>query len=503
MYLCLDELIGVDGCFCEKAQAQMCKDFPNNSPRVNYALKQAKLNLLHQAFESATDLKHPGFVSFRKEQADWLEDYAAFRVLRDLHQERAWFDWDKPYQDPHSPQTAAVRKDFDSQLVYYQWVQWQCFEQLRKVRAYAQKQDVLLVGDIPFLVAADSADAWAHPEYFKLDFCAGAPPDMYASRGQRWGMPPYNWDQIEADGFWYLKRKLQYAENFFDLYRVDHVVGTFRVWSIPGHLPAEQQGLEGEFDPADESLWEKHGRKILSTMIEASRMLPVAEDLGTIPPACPKVLEEFGIPGTDVQRWTKNWRSDCSFSGPDGYRKTGLTCLSTHDTSNWVAWWEWEAGTVSEALFDRLCEEAGLNSGWLKENLFEADGHPYQRLRWKNAISTEKILRSILGQPEDKTWQILKIYRESFGEKDRLWQALGNNGEVPQKCNPQLLKQAFESLKQAHSVFRIDLVLDWFLKEGLYNNLFEEGSYECRINLPGTTGPENWSLRMPRALEEI
>jgi 4-alpha-glucanotransferase len=144
------------------------------------------------------------------------------------------------------------------------------------------------------------------------------------------------------DNFIYLKEKLKYAENFYDLFRIDHVVGIFRIWKIPISEPLKNKGKNGFFDPEDERIWERYGQKILLKMIKSTKMLPCAEDLGTIPSCCPKVLRKLGIPGISVQRWTKNWQFG-RFIKPENYNLLSVATLSTHDTSNFLDWWENEA----------------------------------------------------------------------------------------------------------------------------------------------------------------
>ncbi len=151
------------------------------------------------------------------------------------------------------------------------------------------------MGDLPFLVSRDSADVWAYKNYFKLTLSSGAPPDMYFSMGQRWGMPPYSWDNIEAGNYSYIRERLLYAENFFDMFRIDHFIGLFRVWTIDLKTPEELKGLYGRFDPEDNYYWEEHGKKILEVINNSTTMLACAEDLGTVPDCSDKVLKEFSV----------------------------------------------------------------------------------------------------------------------------------------------------------------------------------------------------------------
>src|SRR6185436_554137 len=112
-------------------------------------------------------------------------------------------------------------------------------------------------------------------QYFKRHLSAGAPPDLYFADGQEWGMPPYDWQALEAAGYDYFAEKLRYAENFYDLFRMDHFVGLFRVWAFPREGPSEEERKRaGAFDPPDESVWEANGERILNMMLSNTKMLP-------------------------------------------------------------------------------------------------------------------------------------------------------------------------------------------------------------------------------------
>ena len=221
------------------------------------------------------------------------------------------------------------------------------------------------MGNLPVLSSWDSADVWAHPEFFKLEFAAGAPPDVFSRKGQRWGRPgapTHNWEKIAGDGYRYLKEKLKYAGEFYDILRIDHVIGLFRIWSIPLQDPLENEGMNGSFDPPDEREWEEHGRKILSVMLNNAKMLLYGEDLGIIPTACPRTMEAMAVPGIDVQRWAKDWNGTQDFLPPEDYRFLAVATLSTHDTTNWNAWWEEESVPEEreKLLEDELC--AGIKT---------------------------------------------------------------------------------------------------------------------------------------------
>ncbi|MFA5320403.1 MAG: 4-alpha-glucanotransferase [Candidatus Omnitrophota bacterium] len=477
------------------------KKFPLTVPRVDYKLKWDKLSLLWEMFleEEKAVKADASFLSFRERNTYWLKDFSCFKVIKYYAQGKAWYEWDDVYRRRDKEALLAFENEHSQELLFQEWLQWKLFEQMTALKDYAADKGVLLKGDLPILVSRDSADVWAHPEFFKLHSAAGAPPDMYCSKGQRWGMPTYEWGKIAADGYTYFKEKLRYAQNFYDLLRVDHVVGLFRIWSIPYDDPLENQGLHGSFDPAEENCWREHGRKILSVMLDNTGMLLCAEDLGVIPWVCTEALREYGIPGNDVQRWAKDWDVRHDFLPPEEQRFSAVSMLSTHDTTNFAAWWENEAGTVDEGLFMRKCYERGIDYGYIKGLLFDAELSKHGRLRWLDTLSDPGTLASILGRRGEDVGDILKLHADSYGEKNKFWEQIGLRGRPAEKADTGLGKLALALNLRSQAIFCVQTLLDWFYPAGI----FQGDPYAYRLNTPGTVGPENWSLRMPMPLEKL
>ncbi len=192
------------------------------------------------------------------------------------------------------------------------------------------------MGDIPILVSTESADVWSHPELFDIHWQAGAPPDQYNPEGQCWGFPLYRWDVLRKTHFDWWKQRLTYASHFYDIYRIDHVIGLFRIWAIPN----DKSSKEGSFLPSDPDTWEPQGREILETFINSCEMLPIAEDLGDVPECVPPVLKEMGICGTKVMRWERNWEEEGRFIPIQYYPPISLTTVSTHDSEPLQLWWK-------------------------------------------------------------------------------------------------------------------------------------------------------------------
>jgi 4-alpha-glucanotransferase len=420
-------------------------------------------------------------------------------VLKEKYNEKSWEEWEEKYK---FRETGALEDIYNSErdkINFYIWLQWQLFLQMKVVKEYAEINGVLILGDLPFLVSRDSVDVWAHQNYFKLNLVSGAPPDMYFAKGQRWGMPPYNWEVIEKNNFDYIKQKVKYAENFYHMYRIDHFVGLFRIWTIDINEPEETYGLKGKFDPADERKWKEHGEKILINMTEDIDMLPCAEDLGVVPKCSYEILEEYSIPGIDVQRWKRDWGKTYDFIEPQEYRPNSIATISTHDMSPFIVWWREEAGTVDKYLVHKWCEENNFNYDFIVNSLFALSKSTEKRLRWKKRIDSPEKVLEILNMPREKAWMFYDAYLESYTEKEKFWKYLKLIGTPADDVPKQLTSQALLLCSASRSVFCVQLIQDLLSLGDYYNNKSEN----IRINTPGTFSKQNWSVVLPLSLDDL
>lgn len=475
------------------------KEFPSGARHVDYAVKEAKREALWEIFKSRASAEDKGFKDFARDNRYWLDDFALYKAIKNHHAGRPWYEWEEGYAYRDQDALDSFRKEHAEEIIFHKWVQHIAFRQFAAAKTYASSKGILIKGDLPILISRDSADVWAHREFFKLDFASGAPPDMYCAKGQRWGMPTYNLDAIASDGYSYYAAKLKYAENFYDILRIDHAVGFFRIWSIPYNEPIENEGLNGVFDPADEKAWEEHGRRLLSMMLESTGMLLCAEDLGIIPKVCPETLKEFGIPGNEVQRWVKDWEVSHDFLPPEKYRAAAVAMLSTHDTTNWPAWWENEAGTVDEALFVRKCRERGIDYSSAAGKLFDRARSRHGRLRWLPSVSSADILSAALGKGRDEVKDFIGMYENTYREKEKLWDRLGLKGKMRERSDADIVRAALGVTLGSRSVFCIELLMDYLYACGI----FKGDHYDNRINRPGTVSKTNWSITIPMALEDL
>ena len=497
MHLSLDRLVGVDAGRFEGDLAALRDRFPVGR-RVNYGIKAAKLELLRKVFDASPADEDAAFRLFRNRNVAWLPDLALYKAMKERFGQSSWESWEPRFRARDEGALAAFGRENARIILFHEWLQWQCAEQMEEAHRLCHEKGVYLMGDLPFLVARDSADVWTFQSCFKLDLSSGAPPDLYFAGGQRWGMPPYDWERIAADGWRYLVQKLKCAERCFDLFRVDHVIGVFRLYTIPISEPPESMGLNGRFDPMDKEQWEEHGRRILKVMLDNTRMLPCGEDLGVVPKCSFKVLAEFGIPGLDVQRWSRDWEGTAEFNPVSEYRVNSVAVVTTHDMSLFNAWWRDEAGTVDEALFRKNCANHKLNADEIIPRLFDPARSRGGRLRWRTDATRENFLWT-LSRNENDVKALLGDHKTTFTERELFWRFAGMTGQPSEESSPELLGRAVEKAAESSAVFSIQLLQDYLSLGGLLPG----DPVEWRVNMPGSQGPHNWSCVVPTALEDL
>ena len=498
MYLRLDDIAGVNIPDFER-DISAIKGKCGAAKRVDYRIKKLKLKTLWKMFESLKT-EDKKFIEFKNTNKFWLDDYAVYKVLKDKNSQASWEDWDEKFKLKETGAISAYTAENAEQVNFHKWLQWQIFLQFTAVKAYANSKGVFIQGDLPFLVARDSADVWSNQNYFKLDVSSGAPPDMYFAKGQRWGMPTYNWERISSCGYDYLREKVKFAQNFYDMFRIDHFVGLFRLWTIRLDEPLETYGLNGHFDPDNQDLWKEHGQNILKAMTDNTDMLPCAEDLGVVPACSYETLKEYAIPGMDVQRWTRDWGNTYDFKPAEKYRENSISIISSHDMSPLVLWWANEASTVDTMLVEKICNENDYDMFHVMNILFDQAGPAKLRLRWKKEVNTPEEVLKRLGKSREQAWMFWDMHRESYDEKQKFWSMLGLEGAYSDKPTKEFIVAALKKINSTKSVFSIQLIQDWMS----LGNFFDKWHIEdLRVNVPGTMNDSNWSIVMPIPLEEL
>ena len=236
----------------EADRFEMLREELNGLPQIDYErVNNAKIKYLQILFKQEGEkvLESEDFKAFFKETFNWLVPYAQYCYLRDKYgtcEFAKWKDhnlWDEADRAALSnPKNKAFKE-----VAFFYYVQYVLDRQMRSAHDHARARGVILKGDIPIGVNRNGCDVWFQPEYFHLDSQAGAPPDGFSVNGQNWGFPTYNWDRMIADGCQWWVHRFQGMQQYFDAYRIDHVLGFFRIWAIPTDCV---HGLLGQFQPA-------------------------------------------------------------------------------------------------------------------------------------------------------------------------------------------------------------------------------------------------------------
>jgi 4-alpha-glucanotransferase len=278
----------------------------------------------------------PEYQAWQQQQAFWLEDFVSFLLLKQLHDNRPWYEWPDDCRHRQPGVLAALRTKHAHRLELIRWQQYQIYRTWHAVRDAAAARDIELFGDMPIFVAHDSADVWAAPHRFlldeegQLDSVTGVPPDYFSATGQRWGNPHYNWEVLQGEGFdWWLKR-LQSHFQWFDLVRIDHFRGLEAVWMIDRDCPTAEDG-EWIKTPGDALL--------LKLQQQMGNLPLVAEDLGIITPAVTELRKRFHLPGMAVLQFAFDAFEDNPHK-PRNITPDTVVYTGTHDNDTTRGWFE-------------------------------------------------------------------------------------------------------------------------------------------------------------------
>ena len=304
---------------------------------------EGRYPLLRKAYERSKVQENTGYQKFVEENSWWLSDYALFMAVKDRFGGVEWKQWADDIKLRWGPAMDYYREELYFDIEFQQYMQFKFYEQWMKLKAYANKKGIQIIGDIPIYVAMDSADTWAHPELFQLDeenvpvAVAGCPPDGFSATGQLWGNPLYRWGYHRETGYqWWISR-LSYVFRLYDVVRIDHFRGFDEYFSIP-------YGAETAVD----GHWEKGpGIELFWRVREALGEKPViAEDLGYVTDTVRDLVRDSGFPGMKVLEFAFDSRdSGCANDYlPHNYPENSVAYTGTHDNETLVGWW----GSISK-----------------------------------------------------------------------------------------------------------------------------------------------------------
>ncbi|QMS86179.1 4-alpha-glucanotransferase (plasmid) [Nostoc edaphicum CCNP1411] len=286
---------------------------------------------------SATSFQQQEFSEFCQSQAYWLDDYALFMALKDVHGGAGWNAWEPAIAHRQPEAIQLGQQQLAEEIFYHKYLQFEFFNQWSQLKRYANQRGIKIIGDIAIYVAQDSADVWANPKNFCLEeqtgepaLMAGTPPDYFSATGQLWGNPVYNWAHLEQEDFKWWVQRFQAMLNYVDLIRIDHFRGFHAYWAVK---QGETTANSGKWVLAP-------GEAFFQVLQEKFGQLPIiAEDLGEVTPEVYALRDRFEFPGMKILQFAfgGGLQAEKRFL-PFNYQSNCVVYTGTHDNDTTVGW---------------------------------------------------------------------------------------------------------------------------------------------------------------------
>lgn len=333
-FIDLEALIGCGLLTYEECDA--C-DFGEKDDDIDYEkLYFSRFKVLKMAFDRFQEKDNQEYERFVWDNAYWLEEYCLFMALKDKFGGASWEEWEQPYRVRETWAMQKAREELGEEIRFYKFQQYMFWKQWNSLHAYANKNGIEIIGDIPIYVAFDSADTWAHPLLFqftsenKPTAVAGCPPDSFAPEGQLWGNPLYSWEYHKQTNYdWWITR-LAYCFKLYDVVRLDHFRGFDEYYSIPAGDKTAENGH-----------WEKGpGYDIFRVIKERlGDVRIIAEDLGYLTQSVIDLVHATGYPGMKVLQFAFDSREESNYL-PIYYEQNCVVYTGTHDNDTTAGWYK-------------------------------------------------------------------------------------------------------------------------------------------------------------------
>ena len=329
-------------------------------------LYRCRLDMLRLAFLRFTPSEE--YTDFCNENSYWLNDFALFMVLKKANNEASWSEWKKSLKFRDKEYLAQVENANRKELEFYKFIQFVFFKQWYKLKNYANKKGIGIIGDLPIYIAYDSADVWTEPNEFRLDSdllptsVAGCPPDKFSPQGQLWGNPLYEWERMKQNDFLWWKKRIAHSLKMYDVIRLDHFRGFEAYWSVSAK---EDTAVNGQ--------WRNGPGIDLFNSLKShfgDKLQIIAEDLGFVTPEVKKLLKDTGFFGMKVIQFAFDSDSSNPYL-PHNYEKNCVVYTGTHDNNTNIGWEE-NAGETELRFAKRylnLSENEDVNYGMIRAAL--------------------------------------------------------------------------------------------------------------------------------------
>lgn len=339
-------------------------DFGANPTFVDYEkVNRTKMKLLEEAYKHFSE--DVGYLSFVKEEAAWLEDYALFMSIKESYDLQPFWLWDKDLANRSPDALKKAAEQHVERVGFWKFVQYIFFNQWARLRRYANRNGIKIIGDMPFYVSLDSSDLWTHPDLFQLKGAgnptavAGVPPDYFSATGQRWGNPLYDWHEMKKEDYIWWTARLKKAIDMYDILRIDHFRAFDTYCSIPAEDPTAINGKWMQGPGMD--FWNEVKKQLGDVNI-------IAEDLGEVFDSVKQLLSDTGFPGMRVLQFGFNPKNEDNDHLPHNYVENSVAYTGTHDNDTVIGWAKENraAAAVAKKYCRANCFFAPLNKAMIK-----------------------------------------------------------------------------------------------------------------------------------------
>lgn len=361
-FIDLDELIKLGYLLEEMVKSS---DLGYNPLYIDYGkLYENKMFLLREAYNNAKNSILHELNKFYEKEKIWLKEFALFMTLKESFNGVSWLEWPEEYRNYNSKTVKEFFLQNKDKIYFWVFTQYMFSIQWERLKNYANKKEIKIIGDLPIYVSEDSADVWSKPYIFKLDenlmpiTVSGCPPDYFTDTGQLWGNPIYNWSYLESTGYgWWIDR-IKHSFKIFDTLRIDHFRGFDAYWEVKY---GEKTAVNGQ--------WTKGpGIKLFNKIKEELGELDIiAEDLGFYTESLGELLKQTGFPNMKVLQFAFDTKGDSHFL-PHNYEKNSVVYIGTHDNHPSMAWLKTAPKDECDYAIKylRLNEEEGFHWGFIK-----------------------------------------------------------------------------------------------------------------------------------------
>ena len=326
-FIDIDALIGEKLLKREEAENYF---FGADPRRVDYGnLFFYRFPLLRRAFFRFEPCRE--YNEFVKDNAYWLEEYALFMALKEANHYNSWTSWEEPLKRRESKTLESFRESAKDTVNFYKFIQFKFFEQWYKLKEYANRQGIKIIGDMPIYVAMDSAEVWSERKLFMLDerdipkAVAGCPPDEEFKSGQVWGNPLYDWEEMKKQGYAWWIRRVKQACDMYDMLRIDHFCGFFEYYSLPQNAADAKNGRMNKGP----------GKDLFDVLKEHCKIKIIAENVGNSSPNIKKAIKELGFVGINILEREIDYKNELCIKPENDAAYT-----STHDNDTILGWYE-------------------------------------------------------------------------------------------------------------------------------------------------------------------